>query len=183
MQYNASNLASYSSCIGETIKCHPTNTESSFLLSQPSFLRHCSTNMDFPFGDFCLSCDRQTNGTSFCSSACRLTQLDHFTMAPESTSSSSSYSDTRSITTVSQRPTLAVSTRIYLPPAYDFSIHRTPSSNSLHMSLAPRPHSPKLSEQAQNDLKDYVGSFDQTRTLRRRVSMQSNDDIKSSSKS
>jgi hypothetical protein len=40
-----------------------------------------------------------------------------------------------------------------------------------------------LSEQAQNDLKDYVGSFDQTRTLRRRVSMQSNEDPKSSSKS
>lgn len=46
------------------------------------------------------------------------------------------------------------------------------------MSFTSRPVSPKLSEQAQNDLKDYVGSFDQTRTLRRRVSMQSNEDMK-----
>ena len=149
---------------------------------QPTSLRRicCDTNMDFLLGDFCLSCDRQTNGTAFCSSACRLTQLDHFTLGPESTPSSS-FSDTRSYSSVTQRPSLSVSPGFYLPPAYDFSIHRTPSSNSLSMSLTSRPHSPKLSEQAQNDLKDYVGSFDQTRTLRRRVSMQSNEDAKLSS--
>jgi hypothetical protein len=139
----------------------------------------CRTNMDLVLGDFCLSCDRQTNGTAFCSSACRLTQLDHFTQ-PESTPSSySSHNDTTSMTAVTQRPTLSLSnTGFYLPPAYDFSIHRTSSSNSLSTSSSSRPHSPKLSEQAQNDLKDYVGSFDQTRTLRRRVSMQSNEDVK-----
>ena len=37
------------------------------------------------FADFCLSCDRQTNGTPFCSQACRLAELDHssFTIAGE----------------------------------------------------------------------------------------------------
>ncbi|KIW39800.1 uncharacterized protein PV06_08384 [Exophiala oligosperma] len=126
--------------------------------------------MDFLLGDFCLSCDRQTNGTAFCSSACRLTQLDHFTLADSTSSSSSSY------TTAKQRPSMTISTTgFFLPPAYDFSVHRTNSSNSLSSSsTTSRPHSPKISEQAQNDLKDYVGSFDQTRTLRRRVSMQSN---------
>ncbi|KIW93568.1 uncharacterized protein Z519_06173 [Cladophialophora bantiana CBS 173.52] len=138
--------------------------------------------MDFLLGDFCLSCDRQTNGTNFCSSACRLTQLDHYTLA---STPSSSPRDT-SITTFfspAQRPSLYISTNttgLYLPPAYDFSIHRTSSSNSLATSQISRPVSPKLSEQAQNDLKDYVGSFDQTRTLKRRVSMQSNEDIKAS---
>ncbi|KIX05365.1 uncharacterized protein Z518_06237 [Rhinocladiella mackenziei CBS 650.93] len=141
--------------------------------------------MDFLLGDFCLSCDRQTNGTAFCSSACRLTQLDHFTLA-ESTNFSLGDTNTKTSSTSTnlvQRPSLSLSTHgFYLPPAYDFSIHRTSSSNSLSMSLTSRPHSPKLSEQAQNDLKDYVGSFDQTRTLRRRVSMQSNEDMKTSSR-
>jgi len=139
--------------------------------------------MDFLLGDFCLSCDRQTNGTAFCSSACRLTQLDHFTLA-ESTTVSSSLGDTTSLNSMTQRSpwTLPATTGFYLPPAYDFSIHRTSSSNSLSMSLASRPHSPRLSEQAQNDLKDYVGSFDQTRTLRRRVSMQSHEDMKTTPK-
>jgi hypothetical protein len=70
-------------------------------------------------------------------------------------------------------------TAFFLAPAYDFSIHRTVSSNSLS-TVSSRPVSPKLSEQAQNDLKNYVGSFDQTRTLKRRVSMQSNEDMKTS---
>ncbi|KIV83060.1 hypothetical protein PV11_05120 [Exophiala sideris] len=128
--------------------------------------------MDLVLGDFCLSCDKQTNGTAFCSSACRLTQLDHFTLE----SNNSSLGDTNTNFFPQQRPSLSISTNgFYLPPAYDFSIHRTSSFNSLSTSsVSSRPHSPKLSEQAQNDLKDYVGLFDQTRTLRRRVSMQSN---------
>ncbi|EXJ81729.1 hypothetical protein A1O1_07794 [Capronia coronata CBS 617.96] len=140
--------------------------------------------MDFLLGDFCLSCDRQTNGTAFCSSACRLTQLDDFALAESSpvTSSLSGYTSTHG--SASQRSSMAFpSTGLYLPPAYDFSLHRTSSSNSLAMSLSSRPHSPKISEQAQNDLKDYVGSFDQTRTLRRRVSMQGNDEFKACAKS
>ncbi|EHY60726.1 hypothetical protein HRR83_000495 [Exophiala dermatitidis] len=141
--------------------------------------------MDFLLGDFCLSCDRQTNGTAFCSSACRLTQLDNFTLGESSTSSSmSGYTATNSPVAQRQRPSLGLATTgFHLPPAYDFSLHRSPSANSLSMSLSSRPHSPKISEQAQNDLKDYVGSFDQTRTLRRRVSMQCNDDSKASGKS
>ncbi|EXJ77028.1 hypothetical protein A1O3_10185 [Capronia epimyces CBS 606.96] len=141
--------------------------------------------MDFLLGDFCLSCDRQTNGTAFCSSACRLTQLDNnFNMAESSTSSSSLSGYTTTTSSVPQRSPLSLTpTGLYLPPAYDFSLHRTSSSNSLSMSLSSRPHSPKISEQAQNDLKDYVGSFDQTRALRRRVSMQGRDEFKASVKS
>ncbi|KIX96304.1 uncharacterized protein Z520_08082 [Fonsecaea multimorphosa CBS 102226] len=137
--------------------------------------------MDFLLGDFCLSCDRQTNGTNFCSSACRLTQLDHYTLGSSTPSSSPRDTSITTFFSSSQRPSLTITTPgLYLPPAYDFSIHRTSSSNSLSTSFISRPISPKLSEQAQNDLKDYAGSFDQTRTLKRRVSMQSNEDIKAS---
>lgn len=137
-------------------------------------------NMDFLLGDFCLSCDRQTNGTNFCSSACRLTQLDQFTLASSTPSSSPGDTSVTNFFPSLHRSSLnSNSIGIFLPPAYDFSIHRTPSSNSLS-TVSSRPVSPRLSEQAQNDLKDYVGSFDQTRTLKRRVSMQSNEDMKSS---
>jgi hypothetical protein len=140
--------------------------------------------MDFLLGDFCLSCDRQTNGTAFCSSACRLTQLDGFPLAESSTSTSSLSGYTGSNGSVSQRSSFSPSLAgLYLPPAYDFSLHRTTSSNSLSMSLSSRPLSPKISEQAQNDLKDYVGSFDQTRTLRRQVSMQGSEEFKGAVKS
>jgi len=134
--------------------------------------------MDFLLGDFCLSCDRQTNGTNFCSSACRLTQLDQYTLASSTPSSSPYDTSITNFFSSQQRPSLNINTTgLFLPPAYDFSIHRTLSSNSLS-TISSRPVSPKLSEQAQNDLKDYVGSFDQTRTLKRRVSMQSNEDTK-----
>jgi hypothetical protein len=121
--------------------------------------------MDFLLGDFCLSCDRQTKGTAFCSPACRIKQLGLFTLAESTTSTACGDNHTT--------PSLSVSTTGFcLPPAYDFSIHRISSSNPLSMSISSRSYSPKLSKQAQNDLKDYFGAFDQTRTLRRQVSMQ-----------
>lgn len=40
-----------------------------------------SPNLDIALGDFCLSSDRQTNGTAFCSSACHLEQLNYFALA------------------------------------------------------------------------------------------------------
>lgn len=136
--------------------------------------------MDFLLGDFCLSCDRQTNGTNFCSSACRLTQLDQYTLASSTPSSSPRDTSITNFFPSQQRPSFSLNTTgLFLAPAYDFSLHRNTSSNSLS-TVSSRPVSPKLSEQAQNDLKEYVGSFDQTRTLKRRVSMQSNEDIKAS---
>jgi hypothetical protein len=143
--------------------------------------RFTTDDMDFLLGDFCLSCDRQTNGTNFCSSACRLTQLDQFTLAPLTATPSSSPRNSGYTTFLSsqKRPSLSINTGIFLAPAYDFSLHRTTSSNSIS-TISSRPTSPKLSEQAQNDLRDYAGSFDQTRTLKHRVSMQSNEDSKAS---
>jgi hypothetical protein len=136
-----------------------------------------SSNMDLVLGDFCLSCDCQTNGTAFCSSACRLKQLDHFTLAEATTPIVSGGGTTTPI--VAQPLSLSVSTTgFYLPPAYDFSIHRAFSSNVLQISISSWPHSPKMAEQARNDLKTYTGAFDQTRTIRRRASTQSNDDVK-----
>lgn len=135
--------------------------------------------MEFLLGDFCLSCDRQTNGANYCSSACRLSQLDQYTLASSTPSSSPRDTIFANFFPSQKRPSLNNTniTSLFLPPAYDFSIHRTTSSNSLS-TVSSNPVSPKLSEQAQNDLKDYAGSFDQTRTLKRRVSMQNNEEMK-----
>jgi len=129
--------------------------------------------MDF-FGDFCLSCDAQTNGSAFCSQACRLAELDNYTNpAP----SSPTYWHTDSI----YRPSMGTSSVLYLPPAIDFSVYRMPlatSKDSVRSTKSKR----RISEQARIDLDDYVTSFDHTRTLRRRISMQSSDDEKPSRK-
>jgi ECL1/2/3 zinc binding proteins len=130
------------------------------------------SSIDF-FGDFCLTCDRQTNGTTFCSQSCRLAELDRYT---NSEPSSASYYPGSSSSSSGQRSSAY---GFQLPPAYDFSVHRSSSATSLSTSASTSSKSAsnstsKLTEQARSDLRGYVGSFDQTRTLRRRVSMQSN---------
>ena len=137
------------------------------------------------FGDFCLSCDKQTNGTSFCSQVCRLAEMD---IAPLSEPTSPLYTDSKSI---QRRSTGPIPTRIELPPAIDFSLYRQSSSttssprSSMHMSSLSRSPSQTsltstetsqsmhdISEQARKDLTSYASFFDQTRTLRRRRSLQ-----------
>lgn len=123
--------------------------------------------MDF-FGDFCLSCDAQTNGSAFCSQACRLAELDNYT---NPTPSSSICWNNNSI----YRSSMGTSSVLYLPPAIDFSAYRTPLATSIN-NVRSTKSKRRISEQARIDLDDYVTSFDHTRTLRRRISMQSSDD-------
>jgi hypothetical protein len=150
------------------------------------------------FADFCLSCDRQTNGTPFCSQACRLAELDHSSTSLP-VSPSDSYAER-----AAQRPSQPARRGFYLPPAFDFSLHRTstlplskrpvslsstksatnPSTLHSNSSLSPtssqtslssvkttQSHHSKISRQAESDLKEYARSFDQVRTLRRRISL------------
>ncbi|RMZ79899.1 hypothetical protein DV738_g2966, partial [Chaetothyriales sp. CBS 135597] len=133
------------------------------------------STIDF-FGDFCLTCDRQTEGgKNFCSQACRMATLDYYTSSEPSSPLYYEYS--------SSFHSSSINYGFSLPPAYNFTAHRTPSSSSLSTSSsastsASAPvtgtQSSKMTEQVKNDLRDYVGLFDHTRTLRRRVSMQSN---------
>jgi hypothetical protein len=130
------------------------------------------SSVDF-FGDFCLTCDCQTDGKSFCSQACRLAELDNYT---NSEPSSPVYDEGPAFSQSSRRHE-SVSSGFSLPPAYNFAAHRSSSFSSLSTTAtigASVTKSSKITEQAKNDLRDYAGSFDHTRTLRRRVSMQSN---------
>lgn len=128
------------------------------------------------FGDFCLACDRQTNGSTFCSQACRMAELELYTGSEPSSTVCNTSSPEAAQTQRSN------ASGFELPPAYNFTSHRQTSSTSLatsssSLSSSSPPLSPKttsqFSAQVQSDLRDYVGAFDKNRTiLRRRVSMQ-----------
>ena len=91
------------------------------------------------FGDFCLVCDKQTNGSPFCSQACRLAELDH------TLSSSEPASHIHSRQTTSQRSSEPVTTGFQLPPAIDFSSYRrsrtisSPNTQSASSAAASQP--------------------------------------------
>lgn len=145
---------------------------------------------------FCLACDRQTDGATYCSESCRLSDFDK-SSSPFSTPASSPGLETPAYSWTSSRP----QTKFYLSPAYDFShaqpygstpqaqsyLHRhsisstsgqlTPSSsysslNSLQSATAaatPTGNDGKhVSEKARKQLRDYASSFEQARLQRRR---------------
>jgi len=124
------------------------------------------------FGDICLGCEQPTNGTTFCSQACRLRELDHYTLEPSSPTTYSVPVPHSTFAFRSRSPTMAT---FYLPPAFDFSLYRSPSSQSISTSTSLRSSisSRRLSAEARISLNSYVGYFDQTRTLRRQPSVQS----------
>lgn len=82
-----------------------------------------ATAMDC-FGDFCLACDQQTNGTPFCSQACRLAELDH------NLSSSEPVSPIYEREGISQRSSGLTGKGFHLPPAIDFLSYRRDRSTN-----------------------------------------------------
>lgn len=141
--------------------------------------------------DFCLSCDRQMEGGTYCSQACRLADLEKGQQQQLSSSASS---------------TSSYNNGFYLPPAVNFSQYKAPSpsrgfdmgpSSPYHYyttangsyfapptagqqrSLTPSSSRSSLSSnssttqsgitaQAASQLNNYVRSFDQTREQKRR---------------
>ncbi|KAF1970463.1 hypothetical protein BU23DRAFT_207170 [Bimuria novae-zelandiae CBS 107.79] len=63
--------------------------------------------------DYCLSCDRQTEGGAYCSQACRLADLEKAKSPSQLSSSASS--------------TGSSNNGFYLPPAVNFSAYKTPT--------------------------------------------------------
>lgn len=68
------------------------------------------------FGDFCLVCDRQTNGSPFCSQTCRLAELDQSRSSSECSSPSSSCQPSP------RQKSFAAHKGLQLTPAIDFAI-------------------------------------------------------------
>jgi hypothetical protein len=146
--------------------------------------------------DFCLACDRQTDGKVYCSEACRLTEYE---VGSNASSPASSPSSTRN--PVSWPATRPSNNGFYMEPAYNFSKAQpygtTPSSQPyFYQSSRPRTSPPttksvltpsssqsslfsmqsststssepaQLSDESRKALRDYASSFDQSRYSRR----------------
>ncbi|RFU31889.1 hypothetical protein B7463_g4448, partial [Scytalidium lignicola] len=144
--------------------------------------------------DFCLACDRQTDGKAYCSEACRLSEYEgaHGSTASSPAPSRNSWPSHKG-------------NGFYLPPAYNFSTARpygtTPSPRASYFPKTSRPQSSleplstrptltpsssqsslfsmqstasssiseplQLSEESRKALKAYASSFDQSRYQRR----------------
>ena len=153
-----------------------------------------SHNMDWS-PDFCLACDRQTDGSAYCGEACRLADYEKANSGSEASSPTSQRGSI-------QWPTARPSNNFYLPPAYNFAAYKSPpySSTRASQSSTSRPQSSptvasskplltpsssqsslfsmrssssassepaQLTEEAQRELRAYASSFDRSRYQRR----------------
>lgn len=137
---------------------------------------------------FCLACDRQTDGTTYCSESCRLSDYEKCSTSPYGASS-----PPRPTSWMAPKP----QAKFYLSPAYDFTnaqpygsapVPQTPVSqrsdsssariltpSSSHSSLcslqstsSATSDSNNLSDKARKQLRDYASSFEHARLQRRR---------------
>lgn len=137
--------------------------------------------------EYCLACDRQTDGKAYCSEACRLAEYER----ANSTSGSEASSPAQSTTHTSwPKTTSANVTNFYLPSAYDFSKKSTTTSrpqtqptygarpqltpsasqsslSSMQSQASYSSESSTLSEESKQALRAYASSFDQSRYHRR----------------
>lgn len=111
--------------------------------------------------DFCLVCDRQTSGGPYCSQSCRLVELDRTSAEddslPRQATKSHPHSHSRSSTADSNIDTRAAR-----------SLSASSSQTSLS-SLRSHASNATLSDQLQDELRDYVSCFDPVRDLKRRL--------------
>lgn len=145
-----------------------------------------SENLDWS-PEYCLACDRQTDGTAYCSESCRLAEYERNNSSSESSPSTSH--------TYRSQP---VPNSFHLPSAYDFSKTTsrpavysraqstpqvytqqrpvlTPSSSqtslmslqSTNSNLGWNADQGQLSEESKQALRAYASSFDQSRYRRR----------------
>lgn len=113
------------------------------------------TNMSTEWSlDFCLACDSQTSGGPYCSQTCRLAELDRPTEDALSTSRPAGPCHSRSSTLDSTRSSRSLSAS---------------SSQTSLSSLKSLSSDTTISDQLQDELRDYASSFDPVRDLKRRL--------------
>ncbi|KAH7040772.1 uncharacterized protein B0I36DRAFT_358032 [Microdochium trichocladiopsis] len=122
---------------------------------------------------FCLACDRQTEGTTYCSESCRLSDFEKCSPSPYSASTPIWSSKSQS--------------KVYLAPSFDYTngqaAARQSQTSSTHVLSPSSSHSSlcslqsmsstssdlnNLSDKARKQLRDYASSFEHSRVQRRR---------------
>ncbi|KAF6821236.1 hypothetical protein CSOJ01_00242 [Colletotrichum sojae] len=143
--------------------------------------------------EFCLGCDKQTDGTAYCSESCRLADFEK-TSTPSSVASSPGLDAPAYPWAASRQPP---SNKFYLSPAYDFanaqpygstplrqSYLSTPRTSSTRRTLTTSSSNSSLCSMQSNtssttdasqyadttkrELHAYASSFDHARLQRRR---------------
>ncbi|KAJ4424500.1 hypothetical protein N0V82_000824 [Gnomoniopsis sp. IMI 355080] len=131
---------------------------------------------------YCLNCDKQTDGTTYCSESCRLAEYEQSSTPSSGPSSPAFNSPSYPWGHSSSTPT----TKFYQPPAYNFSAQssqrrgsvappqRVLSPSSSHASLCSMKSSSsttseaaQLSNAAKRELHAYASSFENARSTRR----------------
>jgi len=138
--------------------------------------------------DFCLACDKQTDGSVYCGEVCRLAEYEKANSGSEASSPSSQQGPI-------SWPSTRLSHNFFLPPAINFGACKprasqapcsrpqsspelpsntvlTPSSSqsslfSMQSASSTSSESVQLSDEARRELKAYASSFDQSRYHRR----------------
>lgn len=137
--------------------------------------------------DFCLACDKQTDGSVYCGEACRLAEYEKANAGSEAGSPIMQHGPT-------SWPSPRSTRGFFLPPAYNFDAYRhsntsnstrphsspavlpksslTPSSSqsslfSLQSSSSTTSDMSHLSDDTKRELRAYASSFDQSRYHRR----------------
>ncbi|KAH6640730.1 hypothetical protein F5144DRAFT_482477 [Chaetomium tenue] len=155
------------------------------LRTSNSGLRRPTTIMSFDWEhQFCLGCDKQTDGATYCSESCRLADYEKTSPSTPSSAASSPALSGPPPDWALSRPTTTSNTKFYLSPAYDFGLAQpstrrgstqTLSPSASHTSLCSmRSNSSagldaaQLSEKAARELRAYARSFESVRLQRRR---------------
>lgn len=166
------------------------NSEPPLLQTPPQF------TMSFDWThQFCLACDKQTDGATYCSESCRLADYEKTSSTPSSGPSSPAFA-APSYQWTFAKPA-ATSTKFYLSPAFDFSSPhlsgRTLQHGAVSQTEGTRASGPilspstshtslcsirstssagldasQLSEKAARELRAYARSFESVRLQRRR---------------
>lgn len=143
---------------------------------------------------FCLACDRQTDGATYCSESCRLSDFEKSSSSAPSTPTGSHSPGEPSFSWTSPRS----QSKFVLSPAYDFSNAQpygstllpqsflsqrsettssarvlTPSSSqtslcSMQSTSSSGSGTSHLSDKARKQLRDYASSFEHAQLQRRR---------------
>ncbi|KAK0747605.1 hypothetical protein B0T21DRAFT_277499 [Apiosordaria backusii] len=123
---------------------------------------------------FCLGCDKQTDGTTYCSEACRVGDYEKTASSPSSGASSPTLNEW-----TFNKPTSS-SSKFYLSPAFEFTPQTSRSNSvlspsasqislcSMRSTSSAGLDAVQLSEKAARELRAYARSFESVRNQRRR---------------
>lgn len=137
---------------------------------------------------FCLGCDKQTDGATYCSEACRLADYEKTSSTTSSAASSPLMSGPPLDWTLAADLSTTKNPDGYFSPAYDFALAQSSTQRETTYTLSPSAShtslcsmrstssssagldAAQLSEKAAKELREYARSFESVRLQRRRSS-------------